>query len=108
MSMAGWTLLRQALHQASLRRSRKLSVMQHTGLSKLGSPPSADKTLRFCLTESWHADVHRFDANAIPLEGPYGLVAAASRLLDTAGTLDERSKRALLDRFIGVVRENQL
>ncbi|KAI0743270.1 hypothetical protein BC629DRAFT_244173 [Irpex lacteus] len=27
--------------------------------------------------------VHRFDAGAIPLQGPYGLIAAASRLLDT-------------------------
>ena len=83
-------------------------MMQHTGLSKLVSLPFANKTLKFFPTDAWRADVHRFDANAIPLEGPYGLVAAASRLLDTAGTLDERSKRALLDRFIGVVRENQL
>ena len=52
-------------------------------------------------------DVHRFDAGAIPLDGPYGLVAAASRLLDTAGTLDERGKRALLDRFIRSAQENQ-
>lgn len=52
-------------------------------------------------------DVHRFDAHAIPLEGPYGLISAASRLLDSAGTLDERGKKALLDRFVSVVRENQ-
>ncbi|KAI0346817.1 hypothetical protein BDW22DRAFT_1351093 [Trametopsis cervina] len=51
--------------------------------------------------------VHRFDANAIPLEGPYGLIAAASRLLDNAGTLDERGKRTLLDRFVRFVQENQ-
>ncbi len=52
-------------------------------------------------------DVHRFDAHAIPLEGPYGLISHASRLLDNASSLDERSKRALLDRFLRFVRDNQ-
>lgn len=51
--------------------------------------------------------VHRFDAHAIPLEGPSGLVAAASRLLDTAATLDERGKQALLDKFVRFVQETQ-
>ena len=52
-------------------------------------------------------DVHRFDAHAIPLDGPYGLISAASRLLDTAATLDERSKKALLERFVHFVQETQ-
>ncbi|KAJ3559094.1 hypothetical protein NM688_g546 [Phlebia brevispora] len=51
--------------------------------------------------------VHRFDAQAIPLDGPYGLISHAERLLDNAATLDERRKQDLLDRFIRLVRENQ-
>ncbi|KAI0700741.1 hypothetical protein BC835DRAFT_1265955 [Cytidiella melzeri] len=57
--------------------------------------------------ETFKTYVHRFDAHAIPLEGPYGLVAAASRLLDSAGTLDERRKKSLMDSFIRVVQENR-
>ncbi|CAL1701202.1 unnamed protein product [Somion occarium] len=41
--------------------------------------------------------VHRFDAHAIPLEGPYGLIYHAHRLLDEANTLDERNKQLLMD-----------
>lgn len=81
--------------------------MRRTGLSK---PVSLQQfcTSTFVLTIGCiFIDVHRFDAGAIPLQGPYGLIAAASRLLDTAGTLDERHKRALLDRFIRFVQENQ-
>ena len=52
-------------------------------------------------------DVHRYDAHAIPLEGPYGLISHAQRLLDTAAALDERGKADLLNRFKRVVRENQ-
>ncbi|KIP10657.1 hypothetical protein PHLGIDRAFT_208600 [Phlebiopsis gigantea 11061_1 CR5-6] len=51
--------------------------------------------------------VHRFDAHAMPLDGPTGLISAASRLLDTAATLDERSKKALLDNFTRFVQETQ-
>ncbi|GJE84237.1 hypothetical protein PsYK624_003130 [Phanerochaete sordida] len=51
--------------------------------------------------------VHRFDAHAIPLEGPSGLVAAATRLLDTAGTLDERRKQVLIEKFVRFVQETQ-
>lgn len=57
--------------------------------------------------EAFCVDVYRFDAHAIPLEGPSGLLCAASRLLDNAATLDERSKRTLLDRFVRFVQENQ-
>ena len=52
-------------------------------------------------------DVHRFDAQAIPLDGPYGLISHASRLLDNAGSLSERKKKDLLERFVRFVRENQ-
>lgn len=52
-------------------------------------------------------DVHRFDAQAIPLDGPYGLISHARRLLDSTNCLDEKGKQALLDRFIRFVRENQ-
>ena len=51
-------------------------------------------------------DVHRFDAHAIPLDGPYGLISHAKRLLDASNALDERRKQALLDRFARFV-ENQ-
>ncbi len=81
--------------------------MRRMGLSK---PVSLQRfcALTLLLTmDCILSDVHRFDAGAIPLQGPYGLIAAASRLLDTAGTLDERHKRALLDRFIRFVQENQ-
>ena len=53
------------------------------------------------------ADVHRFDADAIPLDGPYGLISHARRLLDNAASLDERRKKDLLDRFVQFVLENQ-
>ncbi|KAI0796868.1 hypothetical protein C8Q75DRAFT_214916 [Abortiporus biennis] len=51
--------------------------------------------------------VHRFDAHAIPLDGPYGLVTHAKRLLDDSSGLDERGKRKLMERFIHFVQENQ-
>ncbi|EMD40923.1 hypothetical protein CERSUDRAFT_111506 [Gelatoporia subvermispora B] len=51
--------------------------------------------------------VHRFDAHAIPLDGPYGLLTHIRRLLDSAPGLDARSKQRLLDRFVRVVQENR-
>ncbi|TCD69869.1 hypothetical protein EIP91_005946 [Steccherinum ochraceum] len=50
--------------------------------------------------------VHRFDAHAIPLDGPYGLVSHAKRLLDSS-SLSERRKQVLMDRFIRFVENNQ-
>ncbi|KAI0082401.1 hypothetical protein K474DRAFT_1585528 [Panus rudis PR-1116 ss-1] len=51
--------------------------------------------------------VHRFDADAIPLDGPYGLISHVKRLLDEANSLGEREKRALIDRFVRFVHENR-
>ena len=52
------------------------------------------------------ADVHRFDANAIPLDGPYGLLVHVERLLDGAPGVDQRRKRVLLERFLRVVQDS--
>lgn len=54
-----------------------------------------------------YTDVHRFDAHAIPLDGPFGLLQHVRRLLDSAPGLDERKKQKLLDRFTRVVQENR-
>ncbi|KAI0375823.1 hypothetical protein BV20DRAFT_1048085 [Pilatotrama ljubarskyi] len=51
--------------------------------------------------------VHRFDANAIPLDGPYGLLVHVERLLDSAPGVDQRRKRLLLERFLRVVQESR-
>ncbi|OCH92143.1 hypothetical protein OBBRIDRAFT_727399 [Obba rivulosa] len=51
--------------------------------------------------------VHRFDARAIPLDGPYGLLTHVRRLLDSAPGMDARYKQRLLDRFVRVVQENR-
>lgn len=51
-------------------------------------------------------DVHRFDANAIPLDGPYGLLVHVERLLDDAG-LDQKGKHDLLRRFLRVVQDSE-
>ncbi|RPD66984.1 hypothetical protein L226DRAFT_452093 [Lentinus tigrinus ALCF2SS1-7] len=51
--------------------------------------------------------VHRFDANAIPLDGPYGLLVHVERLLDSAPGLDQRRKRVLLERFLRVVQDSE-
>ena len=53
-----------------------------------------------------HTDVHRFDANAIPLDGPYGLLVHVERLLDNAPGVDQRRKRVLLERFLRVVQDS--
>ncbi|KAI0335644.1 hypothetical protein GY45DRAFT_1358424 [Cubamyces sp. BRFM 1775] len=50
--------------------------------------------------------VHRFDANAIPLDGPYGLLVHVERLLDGAPGVDQRRKRVLLERFLRVVQDS--
>jgi hypothetical protein len=55
----------------------------------------------FCLV-----DVHRFDAHAIPFDGPTGIITRVERLLDTAPNLDGEEKRALLDRFIRIILQN--
>ena len=54
-----------------------------------------------------HTDVHRFDANAIPLDGPYGLLVHVERLLDNAPGVDQRRKRVLLERFLRVVQDSE-
>lgn len=51
--------------------------------------------------------VHRFDAHAIPLDGPFGLIHHVQRLLDSAPGTDRRRKQALLDRFVRVVQESR-
>ncbi|KAI0677366.1 hypothetical protein C8Q78DRAFT_962437 [Trametes maxima] len=51
--------------------------------------------------------VHRFDANAIPLDGPYGLLVHVERLLDGAPGVDQRRKRVLLERFLRVVQDSE-
>ncbi|PIL37316.1 hypothetical protein GSI_01009 [Ganoderma sinense ZZ0214-1] len=51
--------------------------------------------------------VHRFDANAIPLDGPYGLLVHVDRLLDNAPGVDQRRKRVLLERFLRVVQDSE-
>ncbi|KAJ3000804.1 hypothetical protein NUW54_g6733 [Trametes sanguinea] len=51
--------------------------------------------------------VHRFDANAIPLDGPYGLLAHIERLLDDAPGVDQRRKRVLLERLLRVVQDSE-
>ena len=58
------------------------------------------------LMSSNPTDVHRFDANAIPLDGPYGLLVHVERLLDNAPGVDYRRKRILLERFARVVRDS--
>ncbi|PCH41455.1 hypothetical protein WOLCODRAFT_100578 [Wolfiporia cocos MD-104 SS10] len=50
--------------------------------------------------------VHRYDAHAIPLDGPFGLIQHVQRLLDNAPGLDERRNKQLLDRFIRAVQDN--
>lgn len=54
----------------------------------------------FCLTVmlSSYADVHRFDAHLIPLEGPRGLLARVEKLL-IASSVSQTEKVELLDQF---------
>jgi len=49
--------------------------------------------------------VHRYDARAIPLDGPFGLMHHVQRLLDSAPGLDPRRKQALLGKLSHVVQE---
>ncbi|KAK7696656.1 hypothetical protein QCA50_001314 [Cerrena zonata] len=83
------------------------------GLDNGQSPVGADvaKAFNDALGDAAYSTfklfVHRFDAHAIPLDGPYGLIYHARRLLDEANTLDERSKRVLVDRFVRFVQETQ-
>ena len=62
----------------------------------------------FALFLSLLADVHRFDAEAIPLDGPYGLLVHVERLLDDAPGLEYRRKRVLLERFRRVVQDSEM
>ncbi|KAI9056510.1 hypothetical protein FKP32DRAFT_1670301 [Trametes sanguinea] len=64
-------------------------------------------TLVLTLSFGVFVDVHRFDANAIPLDGPYGLLAHIERLLDDAPGVDQRRKRVLLDRLLRVVQDSE-
>lgn len=45
-----------------------------------------------------YADVHRFDAHLIPLEGPRGLLARVEKLLTTS-PMSQTEKAELLDQF---------
>ncbi|KAH9844076.1 uncharacterized protein C8Q71DRAFT_697140 [Rhodofomes roseus] len=49
--------------------------------------------------------VHRYDARAIPLDGPFGLMNHVQRLLDSAPGLDSRRKQVLLHKLNRVVQE---
>jgi hypothetical protein len=55
------------------------------------------------------ADVRRFDADLIPLEGPTGLLGRVGRLLDKAPTrpVGAGEKHELLDDLVRIVRENE-
>ncbi|CCM01713.1 uncharacterized protein FIBRA_03778 [Fibroporia radiculosa] len=81
--------------------------------SKLGVASDVAEAFREVLGDAAYATfktyVHRYDAHAIPLDGPHGLIHHVQRLLDSAPGLesDSRRKRALLDTFIHVVRENR-
>jgi len=55
-----------------------------------------------------HADVHRFDAHDIPLNGPNGIVARAERLLDTSTNISPARKQYLLDNFARVITQNSV
>jgi hypothetical protein len=54
------------------------------------------------------ADVRRYDADLIPLEGPSGLLGRVERLLDKTPTrrLGALEQRELLDDLVRIVREN--
>jgi hypothetical protein len=45
-----------------------------------------------------YADVHRFDAHQIPLEGPRGLLARVEKLLNTS-PISQSEKAELLGQF---------
>ncbi|KAL6305839.1 hypothetical protein BKA93DRAFT_730477 [Sparassis latifolia] len=93
-------------------RWRGATVDEEGRLSADGSVAAADVAAAFreALGDAAYATfktfVHRFDAHAIPLDGPFGLLLHVQRLLDSAPGLDERGKRVLLDRFVHVVQEN--
>ncbi|KAH9939991.1 hypothetical protein B0H21DRAFT_584739 [Amylocystis lapponica] len=94
-------------------RWRGATVDEEGRLSAEGSGPASDVAAAFreVLGDAAYATfknyVHRFDAHALPLDGPFGLLLHVQRLLDSAPGLDERGKQVLLDRFLGVVRENR-
>ncbi|OBZ76679.1 hypothetical protein A0H81_03939 [Grifola frondosa] len=92
-------------------RSRWRSVDEEGRLAKGGSASDVADAFKEVLGDAAYAIfknyVHRFDANAIPLDGPSGLLLHVQRLLDSAPGLDERRKRQLLDKFVRVVRENR-
>lgn len=48
-------------------------------------------------------DVHRFDAQEIPIDGPDGIIARARRLLDRSRNLTETQKNALSDDLFKVI-----
>ena len=56
-----------------------------------------------CLT--WHSDVRRFDAHAIPLEGPSGLLARVEKLVAESG-LSEPERTRLMSEFTAFVESH--
>jgi len=82
-----------------------------TGTQATGGVSDVAEAFREALGDAAYSTfkiyVHKFDAQSIPLDGPYGLISHARRLLDTANTLDERGKQALLEKFVRFVQENQ-
>lgn len=43
------------------------------------------------------ADVHRFDAHVIPLEGPSGLLACVDKLLAESGVSEQERKKLVTE-----------
>jgi hypothetical protein len=52
------------------------------------------------------ADVRRFDAKAIPFDGPTGIVTRVETLLDSAPGMSVREKQDLMDSFIRLILQN--
>jgi hypothetical protein len=58
------------------------------------------------LISATRSDVHRFDAHAIPFDGPTGIVPRVERLLERSFRVDDEGRRDLMDRFIRVILQN--
>ena len=57
-------------------------------------------------TVSFHTDVHQFDAQEIPFDGPDGIIARAERLLDKSSNLSQSRKRRLIDSLVRIILQN--
>ncbi|EIW82076.1 hypothetical protein CONPUDRAFT_89523 [Coniophora puteana RWD-64-598 SS2] len=92
---------------------RQEAIMPGLSMAKQrnGSAPGEDvsKVFKRVLSESGFASfknyVHSFDAHAIPLEGPSGLIARVDKLLINAGVGD-KERRVLLNDFARFARSH--